>query len=90
MNGYLDLFGGLFINYATVGSISNLGTRDFEGTVFLRKRGTFSKVERAVLFCLLKNLGGMWPQWPQWPPVPTSMDAALKETRNSTQGPLLS
>ena len=63
-NKYLDLFEGLFIHDAArdVGSISNLGVRHFEGTVFLKKQGAFSKVERVLLFCLLKNLEGRCPQ----------------------------
>ena len=46
------------------------GARNFEGTFFfLRKRGHFQKIKRALL-CLLQNLGG---HVPPVPPVPTSM-----------------
>ena len=45
------------------------GARHFEGTFFLRERGHFLEIKRALL-CLLQNLGGMCPQCPL---VPTSM-----------------
>ena len=44
--------------------------RHFEGTFFLRKRGLFLKIKRALL-CLLQNLGGALA--PSAPPVRTSM-----------------
>ena len=46
------------------------GAPHLEGTFFLRKRGHFLKIKRALL-CLLQNLVGTCPQCP--PPVPTSM-----------------
>ena len=45
-----------------VGSISNLGARQFEGNFYLKKKGAFSTNEGALL-CLLQNLGGTCPQF---------------------------
>ena len=39
--------------------------RNFEGTFFLMKQGTLSKIKRA-LPCLLQNLGGTRPQCPRF------------------------
>ena len=39
------------------------GARHFEDTFFLRKRGYFPKMKRALL-CLLQSLGGTCPQCP--------------------------
>ena len=65
----------LLCTMKVVGSISHLGgARRFEGAFFVRKRGHFLKIKRALL-CLLQNLGG-WhvpPVLPVPSPVPTSM-----------------
>ena len=58
-----------------VGSISNLGARHFEGTSFLKKKGAFLKIKRALL-CLLQNLGG------HVPPVPTFMTRIYSCSKN--------
>ena len=44
-----------------VGSISNLGGTTLGGHFFLKKKGPFSKIKRALL-CLLQNLGGHVPR----------------------------
>ena len=45
------------IGIRNAGSTSNLGGTTLRGHFFLKERGAFSKIERALL-CLLQNLGG--------------------------------
>ena len=43
-------------------STSNLGVQHFEGTIFLKKKGAFSKNKKGTsLLCLLQNLRGHVP-----------------------------
>ena len=59
----------LKITYSTrnvardVGRISNLGGTTLRGHFFLKKKGAFLKIKRALL-CLLENLGGHVPPVP--------------------------
>ena len=46
-----------------VGSMSNLGTRRFEGTFFLKKQGAFPKTKKGTSLFIAKSWGYM-------PPVP--------------------
>ena len=52
------------------------GAQHFEGTFFLKKRGHFLEIKRA-LHCLLQNLGG---RCPQCPPVPMSMRSGKNDS----------
>lgn len=61
-----------------LGSISSLGTWQFQGTIFLKKKEHFIKIKR-IFLCLLQNLGGMCPQCSR---VPKSMTRRFFFIRN--------
>ena len=56
-----------------VGSISNLGARNFEGTLFLKAKGAFPENKKGTSLFIAKS----WGDVPPVPPVPTSMSLAL-------------
>ena len=55
--------GNLSVCDKDVRSISNLGGTTLRGNFFLRKKGHFLKIKRALL-CLLQNLEATCPQYP--------------------------